>query len=225
MNEQSPRTEAELTELISSIDIAAPAELHDRVRAMTEAAQGRRSVAARRPMAFRLGIGVGALAVVVIALVLALPGPGSQRLGVKETAGLALSGATMPAPAEDPSADGQLAASMEGIPFPYWREKFGWSSSGSRLDHRDGRTIQTVFYSNSSGRTVGYAIVGGSPAPSVGSGTVRWLHDTPYHLTTANGQSVVSWVRDGHLCVVSGRGVAPATLLALASWQERASAT
>jgi hypothetical protein len=114
---------------------------------------------------------------------------------------------------------------VEGIPFPYWREKFGWRSSGSRLDRRDGRSIQTVFYSDAAGRRVGYAIVGGRPAPSVGRGEVRWLSGTPYHLTTVAGASVVSWVRDGHLCVVSGRGVSPETLLALASWHERPSAT
>ena len=109
---------------------------------------------------------------------------------------------------------------MEGIPFPYWREKFGWRSSGSRTDHRDGRVIQTVFYSGAAGRRVGYAIVGGSPAPSAGGGTVRWLHGTSYHLSSVGGANVVSWYRNGHLCVVSGRGVPSATLLALASWQE-----
>jgi hypothetical protein len=28
----------------------------------------------------------------------------------------------------------------------------------------------------------------------------------------------VTWLRDGHLCVLSGRGVSGATLLRLASW-------
>jgi hypothetical protein len=222
MNEQNPRNETELTEMIASIDVPAPGRLHDRVQAMADEAQARRSPAARRPLAFRIAAGATALAVVVIALVVVLGGSGSEKLDLKATADLALSGATSPAPAEDPGTRSQLAASVEGIPFPYWGEKFGWRSSGSRLDHRDGRTVQTVFYSDASGRTVGYAIVGGSPAPSVGAGTVHRLHGTPFHLTTVNGQGVVSWVRDGHLCVVTGRGVPSATLLALASGQERA---
>jgi len=162
---------------------------------------------------------------VVIALVLAIGGSGSEGLGVRKAATLALSGATLPAPAENPSNRAQLGAAEEGIPFPYWREKFGWRSSGARLDHRDGRAIQTVFYVDATGKRVGYAIVGGTPAPSVGTGEVRWLGGTPYHLTTVNGAGVVSWVRDGHLCVVTGRGVSPETLLALASWHERANAT
>ncbi len=32
--------------------------------------------------------------------------------------------------------------------------------------------------------------------------------------------AVVTWLRDGHLCVVSGRGVSSATLLRLASWSD-----
>jgi hypothetical protein len=36
-----------------------------------------------------------------------------------------------------------------------------------------------------------------------------------------HGATVVSWLRDGHLCVLAGRGVSGATLLAVASWQER----
>jgi hypothetical protein len=225
MNEPNPRDETELAELISSIDVTAPPELHGRVQAMIDETEARRSPAARHPTAFRLGTSGLALAVVLIALVLAFGGSGSEGLGVRQTATLALSGATMGAPAENPSARAQLAAAVEGIPFPYWREKFGWRSSGSRLDRRDGRSIQTVFYSDAAGRRVGYAIVGGRPAPSVGRGEVRWLSGTPYHLTTVAGASVVSWVRDGHLCVVSGRGVSPETLLALASWHERPSAT
>ena len=46
---------------------------------------------------------------------------------------------------------------------------------------------------------------------------------TPYRLLTVNGTHVVTWLRDGHLCVVSGRGVNGATLLRLASWDDRRS--
>ena len=81
----------------------------------------------------------------------------------------------------------------------------------------------TVFYSDAAGRRVGYAIVSGSTAPSVEEGALHWVGRTPYFLSSAEGAGVVSWIRDGHLCVVSGRGVPSATLLALASWQERGS--
>jgi hypothetical protein len=225
MSEQNPRNETELTELIASVDAPAPSGLHSRVQAMVDEAQARRSPVARRPLTFRLGGSAVALAALAIAIVLAVGGSSSQQLGVNQTAALTLAGATQPAPSENPSDRAELAASVEGIPFPYWREKFGWRSSGSRLDSRDGRTIRTVFYSDALGRRVGYAIVAGSPAPSVGAGTMQRLHGTPFYLTTQGGAPVVSWVREGHLCVISGRGVSPATLLALASGEKRASTT
>jgi hypothetical protein len=41
-----------------------------------------------------------------------------------------------------------------------------------------------------------------------------------YRLLTENGAAVVTWLRDGHLCVVSGHGVSSTTLLKLASWSD-----
>ena len=226
MTDMTPGSEEELTELISSIDAQAPPGLHARIQAMADEASARRSPASRHALTLRIGLGSAALAAVVIALVLVLGGSGSPAggLDVNRTAAVALARPTLPAPGESPSSRAELEASVENVAFPYWGERFGWESSGSRIDHVAGRTVKTVFYTDAAGRRVGYAIVAGSPAPSAGAGTVRWLHGTPYHLTKIGGSDVVSWVRDGHLCVVAGRGVAPATLLALASWQEPSSA-
>jgi hypothetical protein len=47
----------------------------------------------------------------------------------------------------------------------------------------------------------------------------------PYRLLSENGAAAVVWLRDGHLCVVSGHGVAGATLLKLASWSDRGEET
>jgi hypothetical protein len=78
--------------------------------------------------------------------------------------------------------------------------------------------VTTVFYADARGRRIGYAIVAGTPAPRSDGGVIAWREKTPYRLLTVNGAAVVSWSRDGHLCVVSGRGVSTATLLRLASW-------
>ena len=43
----------------------------------------------------------------------------------------------------------------------------------------------------------------------------------PYRVFSENGTAVVTWQRDGHLCVMSGHGVSSATLLKLASWSDR----
>jgi hypothetical protein len=49
---------------------------------------------------------------------------------------------------------------------------------------------------------------------------IAWRGGVSYRLLTENGAAVVTWLRDGHLCVVSGRGVSSATLLRLASWSD-----
>jgi hypothetical protein len=45
----------------------------------------------------------------------------------------------------------------------------------------------------------------------------------PFRLLSEHGAPVVTWLRDGRLCVVSGQGVSGATLLRLASWDAHAS--
>ncbi len=49
---------------------------------------------------------------------------------------------------------------------------------------------------------------------------IAWRGGVSYRLLSKNGAAVVTWLRDGHLCVVSGRGVSSATLLGLASWSD-----
>jgi hypothetical protein len=111
--------------------------------------------------------------------------------------------------------------SVEGVAFPYWRERFGWRSEGARIDHVAGRSITTVFYSDGAGGWIGYAIASGR-APRIGGGKVQWHSGVPYRVSSVRGVTVVAWPRDGHLCVVSGRGMSAATLLHLAAWTERA---
>jgi hypothetical protein len=123
----------------------------------------------------------------------------------------------MAAPAENHSHRAQLAASVQGIPFPYW-EGIGWRSTGARTDRIAGSSIRTVFYANDHGQRIGYSIVAGTPPPAHG-GTVTWHAGVPYRLLAQNGVPVVTWLRAGHACVVSGRGVDVHTLLRLASWQ------
>ena len=224
MTEQGPRSEAELTELISSIDVQAPPELRERVQAMAERASARRSQPAGHPARVRLGVGVAALATLVLVLLLAVNASSPSKAGVNQAAALALAAPTMGAPGESRSSPAALAVSQDGVAFPYWAGRFHWRASGSRLDSRGGRTIRTVFYTDPAGRQVGYAIVSG-PAPVLSAGTLHRRHGAVFHLTSLDGVPVLSWLRAGHLCVVSGRGVSPATLLALASWRERPAAS
>lgn len=225
MSEQRPTSEAELIELVRAIDVGAPERLHERVMALTaqagERGGGRGLSFGFGPrLGWRLGSAVVASAAVVLALVLSLTGTGTSGLSLREASALTLRPATMGPPAEDVSAKGRLDAGVDGVSFPYWTERFGWRASGARLDRVDGRRIKTVFYTDRRGRRVGYAIVAGTPAPRVGAGTMRWRDGTSYGVSAEDGVEVVTWLRDGRLCVVSGRDVSARTLIALASWDD-----
>jgi hypothetical protein len=221
-----------MAELVSSFDAPAPESLHRQVVELVAAHQGStrqdrrraRDASRRRPLSLPLGLaGAAGLAVVAIAvaIVVGLGGGGSHALSMRQAAAPTLRAATLPAPRESSADHAELAAAVDGVPFPYWGERFGWRSTGTRSDRIDGRTITTVFYSDSSGRRIGYAILAGTPAPRIGGGRIAVRGGVPYRLLTVNGAPVVTWMRDGHLCVVSGHGVSSATLLRLASWGDR----
>jgi hypothetical protein len=215
-------------DFLHSVDARAPEGLRERVTAL--AGEGSRrswlplpAAAARRPLlAGALGACLAALAAVLV-LVLSggsSSGNGGGRLTVQRAAALTLRSSTQPAPSESSRRRAQLAASVDGVAFPYWEERFGWRSSGARTDRIDGRYVTTVFYSDWRGRRIGYAIVAGSPAPSLGGGAVAWRGGVEYRFTKADGSQVVAWLRDGHLCVIAGRDVGRGTLLRLASWHD-----
>jgi hypothetical protein len=217
-----------IAELVRSFDAPAPQSLHRRIDSLVAGHEDRRR--ARRSLGQRLSFpvltGVGAIAVVA-AIVLAIAfgsggGSGAGALTVGQAVAPTLRAATLPAPRESLTRHAQLDAAVDGVPFPYWGERFGWRSTGARADRIDGRSVTTVFYANSGGQRVGYAIFAGAPMPRT-DGVVAWRGGVSYRLFNENGVAVVTWLRDGHLCVVSGRGVSSATMLGLASWREGSS--
>jgi hypothetical protein len=223
-NPGAPGTEEELLELIHSIDEPAPAHLHERIQAMVADRTGS-STSVRR---FGLGLSAGwrlgwagtAIAAIVAAVVLAFTGGAGTGPSLSEATALTLRAPSMSAPAENASDRGHLDVAVDGISFPNWTGHGGWRASGQRVDNLYGRTIRTVFYTNPEGLQLGYAIVAGRPAPGIGAGAAHWRDGTRYRLTSQHGAPVVTWLRNGHLCIVSGRGVAPKILLALASWDD-----
>jgi hypothetical protein len=229
MTDQRPTTDSELVEFVRKIDERAPDSVHQHVQSLVAASSGR--AGRRRPRMFGAddgrrartrpriaALGAIAAAVIAVAIVASLSSGGSSGLSIRAASALTLSPATAPAPIDSPAHHDQLAAAVDGVAFPYWEDHFGWSSIGARTDRVAGRAITTVFYSDARGRRIGYAIVAGTPAPRVSGGVTMWRGGTPYRLLAENGVQVVSWLRDGHLCVISGRGVSGATLLRLASW-------
>jgi len=229
MSEPQPRTEAELLELVRSSDLRASPQLHARIDTMIAESSrpGRRRVLGGSPLlrgpAIALGLGGGVILAALVAVLLLVSGGGGSALSLHQAAALTLGGATGAAPAESPSHGSELTAAVQGVHFPYWEERFGWRSTGERTDRLGGRTVTTVFYSGARGERIGYAIVAGTPAPAVSGGTLTWRSGTAYRLQSVAGTNVVSWLRDGRLCVLSGRGLDGATLLRLASWDDRTS--
>ena len=217
-----------LAEMLRSFDAPAPESLHRRIESLVASHQSqftprppRRRVRPFSPFGLA-SAGAVAAAIVAVAIAVGLGGGGSSSptVSFSQAAASTLRAATLPAPPESQAHDAQLAVAVDGVPFPYWSERFGWRSSGSRTDRVEGRSITTVFYANSSGQRIGYAILAGTPAPRVDGGVIAWRGGVSYRLLTEGGAAVVTWLRDGHLCVVSGRGVSSATLLRLASWSD-----
>jgi hypothetical protein len=227
---ETPHIEDEqrrIAELLRSFDAPAPESLHRRIESLVASHQSQFAPRSPRRGLGRfsaLGLasaGAVAAAVVVVVIAVGLGGGGSApTVSFGQAAASTLRAATPPAPPESQTHHAQLAVAVDGVPFPYWSERFGWRSTGSRTDRVDGRSITTVFYGDSSGRRIGYAILAGTPAPRVGGGVIIWRGGVSYRLLNENGAAVVTWLRNGHLCVVSGRGVSSATLLGLASWSD-----
>jgi hypothetical protein len=217
-----------IAELLRSFEAPAPESLHRQVESLVAThldPPRRRRFAARvaRSRFSPLGSIAVAMVVVVAVVAVALAGlgrGGPTTLSMRQAVAPTLRAATLPAPPESSAHHAQLAAAVDGVKFPYWEDRFGWRSTGMRTDRIDGRTVTTVFYADGLGRRIGYAILAGTPAPRAGGGVIAWHAGVSYRLLTENGASVVTWLRDGHLCVLSGHDVSSATLLRLASWSD-----
>ncbi len=194
---------------LRSVDERAPAWL----RARVEPERRRRGF--RVPLPLAGGLAVGAAFAVLLALV--LPG-GAGGPSVVEAAELATRPAAAPAPRTDPSDPAVLDARAEGLAFPSWAKEFGWRATGRRMDEIDGRRAVTVFYEKE-GRRIGYTILSGDPIdpPDEARRTVQ--DGTVLRGLTSDGRVIVTWLRAGKTCVLSGSGVEPDVLLDLAAWK------
>ncbi len=211
--------------LVRSIDISAPAALHDSVREMVAgasrtagASSDRGRLALPRPSALLVGALASAAGLIVV-LVLALGSSGPSTPTILQASVLGLRDASIAAPEENPRAPGQLAISTEGIAYPYWQGRFGWQTAGARSDTLGGRKVTTVFYANSAGQRIGYSIVAGSALPIPGGGHTAVWRGTRFDVLRPGSATVVTWRRAGHTCILVGAKVSVKTLLTLANWQ------
>lgn len=138
---------------------------------------------------------------------------------VDEAAELAALPATGPAPSTRQEEPTLLTASFEGLSYPDWAAEFGWQAVGERTDELDGRATRTVFYENDDGNRIGYTIVAGA-AIDVPEGAKRSvIEGVEFDSFQTGNAEAVTWLRDGHTCVLSGEGVDESTLLDLAAWK------
>ncbi len=181
--------------------------------------------ATSRPRWTGAGAIAGAVAVAAVVLAVVLSGGGSaQPPTVLETSRLALAAATRGAPAESESRPGRLALAVDGVPFPYWGGRVGWSAVGARVDHLGGRAVTTVFYAGANGGArIGYAIVAGPVLPVPAAGRTVWRGGVRFTVLNTGqrpgttGATVVTWRERGHTCVLAARAVPAQALVALAS--------
>jgi hypothetical protein len=207
------RQRAGLTALRALDQLAAPAGL----RARVNAERSTPSPAVRRRR-FQIGFAIaGAMAAVALATVLVLPS-GTGGPTISEAAKLNVLPATEPAPPPNPAEPVLLEASAEGLPYPNLEGEFGWSSAGQRQDEIEGRQATTVFYERG-GKRIGYTILSGEGIKAPGDTAKTQIDDVTFSSFADGGQEIVTWWRDGHTCVMSGEGVSPKELVALASWK------
>lgn len=198
-------------EAVRALDAPAPARLCARVRAEPSRLPTR-SHARLRPVVLAVAAAIAVLLVVV------LP-PQGRRNGptVLELAQLADQSPGAPAPPRDRAEPSLLNAAIAGAPFPNYAARLGWHAIGTRVDELDGRETRTVFYARGDRRiansiVAGYALAWPAHAP-------RTLRDgTELRHLRRGRQTIVTWLRAGRMCVLSGARLSRDELLELAAW-------
>jgi hypothetical protein len=202
-------------------ELTADIEAPDTLRARVEAERARAGTPAPRWWRPRLVVPAtaGALAAVVLALVLVLSGGGPAGPSVDDAVALALARPTAAAPATDASDTTLVNARIAGIQFPNYTYAWPkWKTAGQRSDTISGRAATTVTYRGPRG-DVGYTIVDGEALPEPGGARYVTADGARYAVLHKGDATIVTWRRDGHTCVLAGRGKGvERQLLAFASW-------
>ena len=220
--------------------VRSSSELQARLREQRRAVAAARSIAQpeRAPLTLRtrrqamvahsrsrgrgLGLGLGLVSAVgTLALTVTLVGAGQTGLTLAQAATLATRPPTIAV--AEPRDDGVTLPRLRAaeLPFPYWGDRFDWRATGARTDRLGGRLETTVFYRRGP-RLIAYTIVAGDYlADFPGARTMlrsgTWLTVYP----RLGDRVVVTWLRRGHTCVLSGRDVPLSALTALATWSGR----
>lgn len=196
---------------LREIDVAVPARLRARVEDERRSRAG-----SRRPRLAWAGAGAAAVAAAAVAVVVLAGGAGAPT--VTEVAQVASLPPTEPAPQPRADQPTLLAADAEGLAYPNWTEEFGWRAAGERGERVGDRETTTVFY-DKEGNRIAYTIVSGEPLePAAGAATTT-VDGVEFAVAREGERTIVTWLRDGHTCVLSGADVERRTLVDLAAWK------
>jgi hypothetical protein len=206
----------------------APDRLHRRIEQMhAEAARRPSPMPALRTRGLPrswlrpAALAAGVAAVLAVALVVGLD-PGGSR--VVQAAELSLRPSTEPAPHTDRERPALLERSFAGVTFPDWSREFEWRTVGARSDELDGRETVTVYYRHTHHR-IGYTVIAGQPVEPPDDAVTLNAGGLELRRFRHGRQDVVTFVRNGRTCVLSGDVHDPDTLVKLAAWNGDGSVT
>jgi hypothetical protein len=206
-------------QVLGAIDAAAreraPSSLRARVRLAQPPPRRRR---AGRVGVIALGSALAASPAAAMVVVLAV-GSGTVAPTVAQAA--VLTGRAPQAVVGEPVVDrGTLpGVSAAGLTYPYWEDHFRYHAVGVRHDELGGRKITTVFYRHGSSR-VAYAIVSGAPLRLGAKAWSSKLQGVKLWATQTSHGLVVSWLRNGHTCILIGSHTALPAMYRLAAWHQ-----
>jgi hypothetical protein len=160
-------------------------------------------------------LAAGAAVILVVALVVALDGSQSR---VVQAAELSLRPSTEPPPPTNLERPALVERSFAGVTFPAWSGKFGWRTDGARRDELDGRETLTVYYRHTHHR-IGYTVIAGRAVEPPDDAETLNAGGVELRRFRLGRQDVVTFVRNGRTCVLSGDVHDPDTLVKLASWK------
>lgn len=153
-----------------------------------------------------------AAAAVAVAIALTVGGPTAPT--VAQAATLAVRAPLSPAGAAHGATLRWPTAS--GMWFPDWARRFGFMAIGMRRDRLNGRDATTVFYQRD-GKQIAYTIVSGRPLAAGAPTRASTWGGTQLWSLSGRGRAVVTWLRSGHSCVLSGNPALLAELERLAA--------
>lgn len=102
-----------------------------------------------------------------------------------------------------------------GLTFPDWARDYGFKPAGARTDRMGGRVATTVFYQRGQDR-IAYTIVSGGALPAGATTQKSTYGSVRVASFNASNRAVVTWLRAGHTCILSGNRALLAELERLA---------